>query len=232
MTTTTATNSYYGNLGLTTDKDLQAKANSKKELGQEDFLTLMTTQLQNQDPFKPMDSGDFLGQMAQFGTVSGIEGLKKSFDSFGSSIFSNQALQASSMIGRTAYVPSDALVLPSEGGAQAMINVPGPADNMAVTITDSNGDIVAEQPLGKQPKGVIDFQWDGLVTKGKNEGQHAEPGKYTIKVNAVINNKAEALATYAGTTIDSVNLDRSTGAATYNLAGLGAVKFNDITQIR
>ena len=45
---------------------------AKDQLGQEDFLKLMTTQLQNQDPFAPMENGEFIAQMAQFSTVTGI----------------------------------------------------------------------------------------------------------------------------------------------------------------
>ena len=58
-------------LGISTNKDVN-KAGSDR-LGQSDFLKLMTTQLQNQDPFAPMDNGDFIAQMAQFSTVTGIE---------------------------------------------------------------------------------------------------------------------------------------------------------------
>ena len=47
-------------------------------MGQSDFLRLMTTQLQNQDPFAPMDNGDFIAQMAQFSTVTGIEEVNAS----------------------------------------------------------------------------------------------------------------------------------------------------------
>ena len=89
-------------LGLT-----QPKAEKKNELGQDAFLELMVTQLKNQDPFKPLDSGEFLGQLAQFGTVQGLSGLQTSFDGLASSLVSNQALQAASLVGRTALVESD-----------------------------------------------------------------------------------------------------------------------------
>ena len=61
-----------------TIQDLKAEG-SRKEMGQEQFLELMTAQLQNQDPFKPMESGDFLSQIAQFSTVEGIGDLNDSF---------------------------------------------------------------------------------------------------------------------------------------------------------
>ena len=64
-------NNILNKLGVKTQEEA-AKGNKKTALGQEDFLKLMTTQLQNQDPFAPMDNGDFIAQMAQFSTVTGI----------------------------------------------------------------------------------------------------------------------------------------------------------------
>ena len=52
----------------------------KSSLGQEDFLRLMTTQLQNQDPFAPMENGEFIAQMAQFSTVTGITEMGQSLN--------------------------------------------------------------------------------------------------------------------------------------------------------
>ena len=67
------TNSIYTQLGLTQPAENDSKGNDS--LGQEEFLELMTAQLRFQDPLKPMENGDFLGQMAQFGTVNGINEL-------------------------------------------------------------------------------------------------------------------------------------------------------------
>ncbi len=61
-------NSILNKLGIKTQDEVKQQGN-KNTLGQEDFLKLMTTQLQNQDPFAPMDNGDFIAQMAQFSTV-------------------------------------------------------------------------------------------------------------------------------------------------------------------
>ena len=75
-------------------------------LATEDFLALMTTQLQNQDPLKPLESGDFLGQIASFSTVSGIGELNDSFEGFAQSMQSDQALRGSALVGRSVLVPS------------------------------------------------------------------------------------------------------------------------------
>ena len=70
-------------------------------LGQSDFLKLMTTQLQNQDPMKPMESGEFFSQIAQFSLVSGVEELQTSFQQVADAMYSTQTLQASAMVGRS-----------------------------------------------------------------------------------------------------------------------------------
>ena len=93
-----------GGLGLEVPQTVR-----EGDLGQEDFLHLMLTQLKNQDPFKPMESGEFLGQIAQFGTVQGLAGLQTSFDSLSSSLVSNQALQASTVVGRSALVQTSTI---------------------------------------------------------------------------------------------------------------------------
>ena len=89
------------NLGLTKPK----KAMTEQKLGQEDFIKLMTTQMNHQDPMKPMENGDFLSEMAQFSTVSGLKEIKDAFNGLATSLKSSQALQASSMVGRTVLVP-------------------------------------------------------------------------------------------------------------------------------
>ena len=69
----------FDKLGINTNKSADERGSSDK-LGQDDFLQLMTAQLQNQDPFAPMENGDFIAQMAQFSTVSGIEQINKNLE--------------------------------------------------------------------------------------------------------------------------------------------------------
>ena len=102
-------NNIYTQLGLNKPSDQKTRAND--ELGQAQFLELMTAQLQYQDPLKPMENGDFLGQMAQFGTVSGINDLNTTVSSMNASFQSNQALQASTLVGRRVMVPSQTAFL-------------------------------------------------------------------------------------------------------------------------
>jgi len=133
------------NLGL---KTVDQQPVPKQELGQEQFLKLLTTQLANQDPTKPMENGDFLGQLAQFSSVSGIQDLQKSFSAFAGSISSNQSLQAAGLVGRTVLVPSNEGVLSLQNGLKGEVNLTGSTENLVVQIQDRNGATVKELQLG------------------------------------------------------------------------------------
>ena len=97
-------------------------ANAKKtELNQEDFLTLMITQLKNQDPFKPMDPAQYVGQLAQFSSVSGLADINKNITTLTSSLRGNQVLDGAALIGRTVIAEGNQIYryVPEEGGSDS-----------------------------------------------------------------------------------------------------------------
>lgn len=200
----------------------------KTELDQQAFLNLMVTQLKNQDPMKPMESGNFLSQIAQFGTVNGITGLQKSFASLSTSLQSSQALQASTMVGRDVTIPRDSFkFLPGENAPLSAV-LASTASNVNVTITDSHGQVVRHQQLGAQSAGPVRFEWDGL----RNDGQHALAGTYKVKIDANIDGTNTALTPAVRARVDSVSLGRNGLAPTLNVDGYGAVAMADVIEIQ
>ena len=167
----------YQRLGLAVPEE---KKDSK--LGQDAFLKLMTVQLQNQDPFKPMESGDFLGQIAQFSTVSGIGDLNESFATFAGSLASNQALQASTLVGRSVVVTADIGNLPEEQPFTGVIEITDTATDLNVEILDDSGQVIKTINLGAQDQGMAQFIWDGI----KDDGSKVGPGQYRIRAIADI----------------------------------------------
>ena len=91
---------------------------SVEQMGSEDFLALMVAQLENQDPTKPMDDMQFMGQLAQFGTVSGIQDLQDSFSGLSSSLTASRALEAANLVGRRVATEGNVALL-APGGAGA-----------------------------------------------------------------------------------------------------------------
>lgn len=222
-----ATNSIetYQNLGLATTTSPTQK---KQTLGQEQFLKLLTTQLTHQDPMKPMENGEFLGQMAQFSTVSGIQDLQASFKDFASSISSDQALQAASLVGRYVSAPSKQALLSAGGSVTGDFELPSSSPNVKVSIVNpQTGETVRDINMGSQSAGSTAFTWDGLDSRG----QFADPGVYDIKVQAEIDGANTAITTNIKSQVKSVTMGSGNSGLQVNLTGLGPVKFNQIKQI-
>jgi flagellar basal-body rod modification protein FlgD len=116
-----------------------AVASKKDQLGQNEFMKLMLAQLKNQDPMHAMDPSQFLGQLAQFGTVTGIQGLQTAFSNFSDSMRSSQVLEGAAMIGRDVLVASDHVQLGAEGAVKGAVDVPEGASSVQFNVRDASG---------------------------------------------------------------------------------------------
>lgn len=218
-------NSSLEGTGLRSIRDLN-KEDERSKLGQEDFLELMTTQLQNQDPFEPMENGDFLAQIAQFSTVSGIQDLQGSFESLSQSLVSNQALQAAGLVGRSVLAPTGIAALEQGGAVKGVVELPASSTDVNVTITDAGGQTIRTVELGGQAAGNAHFQWDGLT----DNGSYANPGTYFISANADYDGSNTAVETLISSPVESVTLGNS-GGLLLDLKGIGQLDFTEVRQI-
>ncbi len=206
----------------------KTEAEPHNKLGQEDFLQLMLAQLRHQDPLKPLENGEFIGQMAQFSTVSGIQDLSTAFNDFANSLQSNRALQASSLVGRSVMVPADQVRLDSGGVVHGMAELPAAATAVTVNVEDATGQTVRSFELGPQSPGQVKFTWDGL----SGTGQALPPGEYRIRVDALIDGEVSALTTSLASKVESVSLDQGGGKdITLNVAGVGPVPLSRVNEI-
>lgn len=201
-------------------------APKKKELGEADFLRLMVSQLQNQDPLKPLDGTQFLGQLAQFSTVAGITDLNRAFGTLAGSLGSEQSLQASSLVGNRVLAPGSAVALGTSGEASGALDLPGNANGVTLQVLDASGATVRTVTLGAASAGLAKFSWDGIT----DLGVRAPAGIYTIRATGTVDGQPRALPTLVAARVDSVDLNGANGL-TLNLAGLGPVAFNQVRQI-
>lgn len=208
-------------------QDQQTTRSNDATLGQQQFFELMVTQLKNQDPMKPMESGDFLGQIAQFSTVNGISDLQQSFATLASSLQSSQALQASTMVGREVVFPTDTFTLRSGEPAALSATLDNDASALRVTITDPGGQVIRQDLLGAQSAGRFGYDWDGL----DNDGVAVQPGTFQVSFDAIVNGAQEALEPAVRARVDSVSLSRTGLAPTLNVDGYGAVAMGDVIEI-
>ena len=205
----------------------EAEDTDSSSLGQEEFLKLMTTQLGNQDPLEPMDNGEFLSQMAQFGTVNGINELLTSFEDLAANLQSSQALQASNLIGRRVLVNSDEGYLASNGNISGAVNLESSAQNVAVNIYDAFDSLVGRVELGEQPRGQVAFNWDGTTLAG----QTAPRGYYRIEVEATRGSQTEAQSPLIHANVVSLTLGGVGKEMQVELENLGQVNFSQVNQI-
>ncbi|MDC8830438.1 flagellar hook assembly protein FlgD [Alteromonas gilva] len=219
--------------GLTDDlywKEEKVKVadGSENQLSQEDFFALLTEQLANQDPTKPVDNDQMVSQMTQFTTAEGINKLNDKFASFATSMTSNQALQASGLIGQDVLVEANIGYMSSEGaGISGFVVNDKTVQDMEITITNGNGEIVKTINAGTQGEGNIEFNWDGT---DKN-GNPMPPGNYVVSANGKANGEGVALSTAINRHVSSVSLAGSNQGIILNLDGDVSINLNDVIQI-
>jgi len=213
----------YSSLGATsTGTDAKKKTES---LGQADFLRLMTEQLQHQDPLNPMENSEFLGQLAQFSTVQGIQGLQTSMDSFNGSLATDQMLRGAALVGRSVLVPSAKMSLGSEGNVNGVVAAPD-AGTVTFDITDVNGQSVRKITVQAEKAGEVAFEWDGKDASGNR----LAAGTYGISASIGTGETKKDLSTYVESRVDSVTV--GSDGVFLDLAGLGTAPLDYVLRIR
>ncbi|TPG86147.1 flagellar hook assembly protein FlgD [Pseudomonas mandelii] len=214
----------------TTTDGLASATNSatgKKALGKDAFLQLLVTQLKNQNPLEPQDNGAFVAQLAQFSSLEGITTLNDTVSGLASNYNSSQALQASSLVGRSVIAPGDKAVVDTSKSFSGTLAVPASVDPVQVKITDADGKVVRTLNLGSQVAGTSSFIWDG-----KNDaGEVAKAGTYTFGATATYDGKATSLVTYLPATVNSVTISQTGGELMLNLAGAGSIALSKVQTI-
>jgi len=148
-------------LGLNKQSDAQ-KANSDK-LGQSDFLKLMTTQLQNQDPFAPMDNGDFIAQMAQFSTVTGIQDMNASLGKLVEEFDQARIATASNLLGHSVLVPGNIGRPDDRGELHGVLDLPEATISTQLNYVDADtNNSLFKEDLGPRSAGLVGFKWSDI----------------------------------------------------------------------
>lgn len=137
-----------------------AAASGTSDLGQQDFLTLMLAQLKNQDPLKPMENGEFLAQLAQFSTVSGIEKVNDTLASLGGGMRDFRIATAANLLGHEVLVPGNIARVGADGTINGVIDLPQDASSVVIGYSDATtGALLHSQTLANQTKGLVGFSW-------------------------------------------------------------------------
>ena len=211
-----------------TEPEVPVSDGTEQTLKQEDFFALLTEQLANQDPTKPVDNDQMVAQMTSFTTADGISQLNEQFGSFAASMTSNQALQASGLIGQSVLVKGNIGHRSSESAEMSGVIInENTSQDTKINIYDGSGAVVRTIDIGTQPPGNIEFSWDGT----DNNGNSLPPGDYAVQVEGKVFGEATALPTAINRHVDSVSLTNSGQGVVLNLDGDVSIKLDDVIQI-
>jgi flagellar basal-body rod modification protein FlgD len=191
-----------------------------------DFLTLMTAQLQNQDPLNPTDSNQFLSQLSELSTVEGISQLNTSMGTLSNSMLSSQALTSAALVGHGILAPASSAAFASGQTLGGAVQVPTGATSVGLTITNAAGAVV-DQLSVPATAGLQNFSWNGNT----GNGQPAPSGTYSVAANAIVGGASQTATTYINGTVSSVTLGATGESPTLNTPQLGPVALSTVQQI-
>ncbi|MFB8829002.1 flagellar hook assembly protein FlgD [Azotobacter sp. CWF10] len=208
-----------GNVGSTQGK-------STADDLRENFMTLLVTQLQNQDPLKPMENAELTSQLAQINTLNGIEQLNSTLESITGQIDESQALQAAALVGHGVLVPGSQVLVGNQEATPFGIELGQAAGSVKVTLTDGVGKAVRQFDLGALDAGVHSFQWDAVL----EDGSAAPDGAYKVTIEAIADGRALPVTTLNYALVGGVT--RSASGPLLDLGALqGKVSLQDVRQI-
>jgi flagellar basal-body rod modification protein FlgD len=208
----------------TTASAKNANAASAKEI-QDRFLTLLVTQMRNQDPLNPMDNSQMTSQLSQISTVSGIEGLNTTMQSLAAQFAGLQAMQAAGMSGRDVMVSGNQVKLGADGVGRGGVRIDDAVDQMRVVIKDGAGATVRTLELGSSSAGVRHFEWDGRDDRGVK----MNTGDYRFSVEASSGGKPAVAEALTRMRVEGVL--QGEGGARLNLGTTGTRPVSDVVEI-
>lgn len=208
-------------------------ASSVEELGSEDFLALMIAQLENQDPTNPMDNMSMMNQLAQFGTVGGIQDLNESFGGLSATLTGSQAVEAAAMVGRAVATDSNVgtttyLGTTQDGdpvyGLQASAEMGPDSQGGTFYVQDAAGQLVFSGPIAAGG-GTQLIQWGGY----NSEGEQLPPGEYQITAESFFGGQSRPAPVSAHQQVMSVSVGQS-GEVTLNLANGQSMRVSEVRE--
>lgn len=194
-------------------------------LGKDDFLKLLTVQLQNQDPTKPVNNEQWIAELAQFSTLDQMTDVSKQLANLSQIMTSSSSLSTASLVGKSVTYDNGGAVDVVAGATPSLqINLASPATVTAV-IQDASGRTVRTLDAGAHAAGTSDLGWDGR----DGNGNTVPAGHYSVALSATAaDGSAVSVSTRARGVVTGVSLSNGT---TQLMIGGDLVDLTDIVQI-
>ena len=206
-------------LGGSTQAAGLSKATSGQELGKKDFLKLLVTQLENQDPMDPEDPAKFSSQLAQFSSLEQMTNVNENIKDMARSTDAINRMSSLSMLGKEVVMENDSFTLGSDP-AELGYELEDSANKVTLRVKDEAGSVVDEIECDGLSAGRHFLSWDG---------QNAPEGTYSFEVEVTRGDE-----TTAGTSLlrSQVNGVDDLGGENKLVTPMGEVKLQDVIQVR
>lgn len=228
MTSISSFDTTLANLGIsraTSGATVSPASSAQQTLGQADFLKLMTAQMQNQDPFNPVDNTQMVAQMAQFSSLAGISDMSTTLKAISDKLGATTPNDAVAYLGHNVLTAGDTAYGRTTGGVAGAVELGAAATDVTVSISDASGRVLHSADLGAQQAGTVNYDWDGKDQTGADAGA----GPFTVRVAAQNAGKAVSATNLVWAPVESVST--ASGAAVLTVPGIGTIPVTAVRQI-
>lgn len=208
-------------------EDISQARTPSDQLGRQDFLLLLTTQLQNQNPLEPVQNEAFVAQLAQFSQLEATLTMSESIRKMVDSTAADRVLSGASLVGKRVAAPGGHATLIEGRPVEGTVSLPTGADNLQINIYTPIGELVRSITLGRQAPGVARFSWDGL----KDNGQPLPEGAYRIEASASAGAQSAKVPVVSTALVTAVRVDAARESMVLELSGGHLVPISAVERI-
>lgn len=226
MTTAATSSSLLKDVTRYEDVKTSAKK-TNQDMGKQDFLTLFTAQLQNQNPLEPVKNEAFVAQLAQFSQLEALTNMQGSLDTFVTSMSAERMLGGASLIGKKVAMNDAPTLLTSGGSITGSIDLPEGASGIQINVMDSKGRLVQELIAGPQAPGTVPIAWDG-----KDAANNPAPtGLYTLSATAVVGGQTTTIGVSTLSTVRAITTNPGDGSVSVEVDGGKTMLLSDVKRV-
>lgn len=182
---TTEVTSYYTSLLASSDTSTttttSTDSSSATDLTAEDFLTLLLTEIQYQDPTEPLDNAEMISQLTGYSQLEELTNISDQMESIADAVSSSTAASGLDYIGKSVEAEGDSIVKSEDDISTLTFTLGDAAASVAINIYDAEGNIVNTVSLSDLDEGSYTFDWDGT----DSDGETADDGTYYATISAL-----------------------------------------------
>ncbi|MDB4022444.1 hypothetical protein OAC78_01960 [Litorivicinus sp.] len=210
------------------DESQLVRSASDDGLDRNAFLTLLTSQLQNQNPLDPMKNEAFVAQLAQFSQLEGITNMSTSLEDVADVIRSDRIMSGANLVGKTVFGQTGQITTDGEVASAMEFELPYGADQVEVGIYDPvSGSLIRSIVSGPQTSGTYSMAWDGR----RADGVMVPPGSYLVRGNVSVGGNSENVVPATYSRVETVSWNALSSDLNLNLAGGKSIPMASVTRI-